>query len=243
MSIRGIIVRGPRAVLRRVGLDIVRLNPANANRRRLQALSDYGVSATLDVGAADGEFGQKLRSSGYRGRIVSFEPLRESYAALSQRIASDAGWTAVQSAVGDRDGTVDINVSGRSTSSSVLPMLPSHLRVVPESGYVSVETVPIVRLDSDVPKRLPGDAPLFLKIDVQGFEQSVLAGAVGILQRTAVIEVEVSTLPLYEGGALYVDILGFLAARGFRLISWEDVLTDPRSGNLLQADCILVRNG
>jgi len=70
----------------------------------------------------------------------------------------------------------------------------------------------------------------------------VLAGAAATLESTDVIEVEVSTLPLYEGSILCAQMIAKLDSLGFRLISWEDVLSDPQSGYVLQADCIFVRS-
>jgi hypothetical protein len=53
-----------------------------------------------------------------------------------------------RAAVGDRDGEVDINISGNSVSSSVLTMLGSHSSAAEGSAYVGAERTSLVRLDS-----------------------------------------------------------------------------------------------
>jgi hypothetical protein len=56
-----------------------------------------------------------------------------------------------------------------------------------------------------------------LWIDVQGAELLVFKGAEEMLQKTEYIYVEVSEIPLYEGGAAYSDLKALLGDLGFRL--------------------------
>ena len=233
----------PRRIIRRLGYDVVRYSnrPNGANARRLQALKDNRVDVVLDVGASVGDYANKLRESGYRGRIISFEPLARSYQMLMAASSNDGAWQAVHTAIGDRDGTASMNESGRSTSSSILQMAPSHVAAAPDSVYVSHEQISIRRLDAILGELVRPDDRLYLKLDVQGYEASVLAGATDTLKATRVVEVEVSMVSLYEGSMLYAEMIHFLDALGFHLISWEDVFTDPRTGYVLQSDCIFAR--
>lgn len=237
------IFRVPRILLRMMGYDIIRHSESvtDANARRLRALKEARIDVILDVGAAEGIYGDKLRQSGYSERIISFEPLSESYQKLRDRSRQDGEWIAVHAAIGDRDGEASINVSGRSTSSSLLPMASSHVAAAPDSAYVSREVIPIKRLDTVLAGLIRPHDRLYLKIDVQGYEEGVLAGATETLKSTHVVEVEVSMVQLYEGSILYAQMIEKLDALGFCLISWEDVFTDPESGYVLQSDCIFVR--
>jgi FkbM family methyltransferase len=210
--------------------------------RRLAAIRRGRVELVLDVGAAGGDFGRKLRASGYDGDIVSFEPLSASFQSLAHAAAGDSRWRTIRSAVGDREGTAEINISGTAVSSSLLPMEPLHVETIPASKYEGRETAPIWPLDA-LAGELPAPlrrGPVYLKIDVQGYESLVLDGARETLSRTAAIEVEVSLKPLYRGSTLFRDMLARLEGLGFTLASWEDVLTDRESGFVLQADCIFV---
>ena len=56
---------------------------------------------------------------------------------------------------------------------------------------------------------------MFLKIDAQGYEAEVLAGAAGLLERLAGIQLEMSLVPLYEGERAFRAMLDELAALGF----------------------------
>jgi FkbM family methyltransferase len=237
------VLRYPRSLVRKLGYDVVRYSNALtvANARRLYALAENEIDVVLDVGASEGNYATKLRESGYSGRIISFEPLGESYDRLLAASSGDDAWQAVKTAIADHDGTETINVSGRSTSSSLLRMAPSHLAAAPDSAYVSQEQVPVKRLDTVLTSLVRPEDNLYLKIDVQGYEASVLAGAVETLKATRAVEVEVSMVSLYEGSILYAQMIQIFDTIGFHLISWEDVLTDPRTGYVLQSDCIFTR--
>ena len=67
----------------------------------------------------------------------------------------------------------------------------------------------------------------FLKIDVQGAELDVLEGAVRTLARTAVVELEVEFVPLYEGQPLFAELDGFMRRNGFLLHRLVDVSGRP----------------
>ena len=237
------MLRLPRALVRKFGYDVVRYTEAlsAADARRIRALKDARVDVVLDVGASEGNYGGKLRQSGYTGRIISFEPLSNSFERLIAASRHDTAWRAVHTAIGDHDGEASINVSGRSTSSSLLPMASSHIAAAPDSAYVNHEQISIKRLDSVLKDLIRPEHRLYLKIDVQGYEANVLAGAPETLRRTRIVEVEVSMVPLYEGSVLYSEMIQRLDRLGFQLISWEDVLTDPRTGYVLQSDCIFAR--
>ncbi len=71
-------------VLRRAGYDLVRLNEDSHLWRRNRLIKLAGVNLILDVGANTGEFAKTMRAYFYRGRIVSFEPLREAFGKLDR---------------------------------------------------------------------------------------------------------------------------------------------------------------
>jgi hypothetical protein len=46
-----------------------------------------GVDLALDVGAAQGQFARQLRNVGFRGKIISFEPLSTTFSVLKPNAA------------------------------------------------------------------------------------------------------------------------------------------------------------
>lgn len=202
----------------------------------LRLLRRFEVDLVLDVGANAGQFGRHLRAMGYRGRMVSFEPLAQPFRKLRFNTATFPNWQAVQIALGDRDETRTIHVAGNSQSSSFLEMLPQHLAAAPKSAYVGTEAVTVRRLDGVIDQYCGPRDRVFLKIDTQGFEAAVLRGAGQSLARCIGVQLEMSITPLYQGELLLPELIGEMKERGFALMDLKPGFFDPRTGELLQLD-------
>ena len=208
----------------------------------MRVLSTHNVNLVFDVGANIGQFGRSLREAGYRGRIVSFEPLSAAWEQLAAASSKDSLWeVAPRAAIGSEDGEIDLHVAGNSVSSSALEMLSMHENTAPESRYVGSEKAPLRRLDSVGLEYLRPDSVPILKIDTQGYEDRVLHGASGIMDRIMGLQIELSLVPLYEGQMLFNDLIDYVKTAGFDLWGLWPEFTDPRSGRLLQVDATFFR--
>lgn len=238
------VKRALRDLARRAGVEVRRRSVLSSPDLRLLALIDrQGIDLVLDVGANRGQYGRHLRALGYQGRILSYEPLSEAHATLTQAAAGDAAWeVGPRVAVGAEAGTVTLNVAGNSASSSVLGMLPLHVSAAPHSAYVGKEEVRLERLDvlaAEAVARHRGRT--LLKVDVQGYERPVLEGAAELLSDVTAIQSELSLAPLYEGQPLLADMVAYLAGLGFELHSLGDGFTDAATGRMLQVDGLFCR--
>jgi len=230
-----------RNVAKSCGYEILGPSRAYATERSLAGLlRQQQINLVLDVGANAGWFADDLRASGYKERIVSFEPLASVHAQLRNRAVGIPNWTiAERTAIGAETGSVEIHISGNSVSSSILDMLPSHSEAEPQSSYVGSETVPVNRLDDLCPLS-PADRVL-LKIDVQGYERQVLEGAPRILGACYAVITEMSLSSLYEGQMLASELWSLLSAQGFEPWSLEPGFRHPVTGRMLQIDGTFVR--
>jgi FkbM family methyltransferase len=230
-----------KSAARRLGVELLRFNPTNSlDAARPLVLRDQGVDLVVDVGANEGQWARELRAEGYKGTIVSFEPLSAAYARLTQAARADAAWIVHRRALGDHDGEGRLNVAGNAgASSSLLTMAESHERAAPDSRYIAQEIVPVSRLDA---LELPAGKRLMLKLDVQGAERAVLAGAQATLERVRIIECELSLVELYGGQALMGELVQWLGGMGFALWGLRPGLADGVRGQLLQADGLFVRD-
>lgn len=225
-------------MLRRLGLEVGRSRWA-VQPRRVQILNSSCVDLVLDVGANFGQYGEELRDSGWKGRILSFEPGSVAYRRLQERVAGDPLWEARQVALGDTTGELILNVSEESRFSSALDVRPETVERSPTFRYTSTETVPVERLDS-LAAELSAER-LAVKVDVQGFERQVLDGGAETLKRVHVFEMELTAHPVYEGQMLVVEAMQRMADVGLVLSLVENIYVDVVSGRSLQFNGVFVR--
>jgi FkbM family methyltransferase len=224
------------------GFDLVRFRPqSHWLARRASLLRAFEVDLVVDVGANDGEYGRSLRRLGYRGAIVSFEPLPDAAARLRSNHLRDEHWRSYELALGDAPGSAELYIAGNSASSSLLAMLPSHERYAPGSAYVGRTTVRVTTLDALADDVLGSAVRPFLKIDTQGSEGRVLDGARQCMARFVGVQLELSIEPLYEGAPGYIDMLARVQAEGFTLMSIEPGFSDLETGRMLQFDAVAFR--
>jgi FkbM family methyltransferase len=229
-------------LLQSVGIDIKKHNPHNsAEIRRALILRNQHIQLVLDIGANVGAYGRSIRRYGYKGKIVSFEPSSETYECLAKTCVTDPQWDCHQMALGETPTQIELNIAGNSASSSILEMTDLHKTAAPSSAYTGTEMVEMDRLDTVREKNNWDTMATWLKIDVQGYEQQVLNGGIETLKQVKVIELELSLATLYKGQALYLEMIQNLKKLGFELYSTENVLTDPKSGQVSQLDGIFVR--
>ena len=58
---------------------------------------------------------------------------------------------ALQTAIGEENGEIEIQIAGNSHSSSILDMLDTHVRAAPDSKYIGKEKDALRTLDSIAP--------------------------------------------------------------------------------------------
>lgn len=233
----------PRLLLRRLGVELRRYTPEASDQARLAALlRSNRVDLVLDVGANTGQYARSLRALGYRGRIVSFEPLARAHSALARAAARDPDWeVAPRMALGAGRGELVLNVSENLVSSSPRPVAAITLEAAPAAREIGRESVPVERLDAAAGAYLKDGARTLLKLDVQGYEDAVLDGAGRLLDRLAGIQLELSLVALYEGQPLAWSLHQRLAGLGFEAFAFLPGFTDPRSGRMLQMDGVYFR--
>lgn len=236
MSAKSTVANALATGLGRRGFEL-RRHPA---ARRQAMLAKHQIDLVLDVGAASGGFGRTLRSFGYAGQIVSFEPLAAAFAELSASIVADTAWSARNVALGSEPGEAIINVASNSTSSSLLPMLGSHIDAAPSVRYVGKETIAVATLDDEAHELTAACQRPFLKIDTQGFERDVIAGGEQTVSACTGVQLELSFVPLYEGGMLADEAISWAYDHGFHLVGIEQGYAAP-SGEVLQIDGVFIR--
>jgi FkbM family methyltransferase len=201
------------AICKRFGVALSRASNA---RDLIDFIRDREIDTVIDVGANIGQFGQALRSMGYRGKIISFEPIASEYQTLTKKVAGDSNWKVHPFGLGTVAGEATINVSEDSSYSSILPLSDAAIQFDQKAVVERNETIQMRTLDQ-VASCLSGK--ILLKIDTQGYEKQVIEGGRHTLPRLKGIWMELPIIHLYEGNwkfheaIQYMDDLGFVPAQ------------------------------
>lgn len=229
------------SLLHRTGLDFKRF-PTPEMRNLIAFLKKNDVSICLDVGANRGQYAKLLRSSGFQGEILSFEPQSKAFIDLEKQLKKDKFWKGFNIGFGDINGVSVINISKNSVSSSILNFEGNvSVNASPETIFIDKEEIILKRIDTFMEEeKIAGK--IFLKIDAQGFESKILDGVGECFDRIFAIQLELSYVALYEGEKLFDEMKTAIESKGFYLSSLQNGFTDPADGKLLQLEGIFFRD-
>jgi FkbM family methyltransferase len=195
--------------LERLGFEIRRVG---ADRGLMDFITSRGVNIVLDVGANVGQFGELLRLKGYKGKIISFEPISAIYQTLAAKAAADGNWKASNFALGAESGNTMINVSSASVFSSILPPTKAAFQHDTKAVVSRTENIEVRKLD-DICINLSGN--MLLKVDTQGYEKSVLEGGQQMLPTMKGVLLELPIVHLYEGTWRFHEAVEYMSRAGF----------------------------
>lgn len=227
--------------IKKVGVQMEKYFNADL-KRRMKIISAYQIDTLFDIGANVGRYALIMRKAGYSGKIISFEPMSAAFEQLKNNSKNDKNWIINHYGLGNENTETEINISNNSYSSSILNIMPSHVESAPNSRYVAKEEIQLKTFDSVFNSFYEKGSRIMMKIDTQGFEKQVLEGAENSLKNIDILQLEMSLVPLYENEMLYLDMIHYLSSKGFHLYSLESGFSNPKTGQLLQADGIFVRN-
>jgi len=190
--------------------------------RQLFAL--LAPDCVFDVGANEGQYARELRRGGFAGTILSFEPQPDVYPRLAAAAKDDPRWHTFPVALGREPGTAAFNVmAGDVFSSFRAPVAGGDFadaNTVRQTVDVRVE-----RLDALLPQLRAehGFVRPFLKMDTQGFDLEVLAGAGAEARAFCALLSEVSLRRLYADAPTMEQSLAAFRDAGFVLAALHSV--------------------
>ncbi|HZB52937.1 MAG TPA: FkbM family methyltransferase, partial [Reyranella sp.] len=197
----------------------------------------------VDVGANDGYYTLfAARRVGPSGRVVAAEPSSRERAHLQRNLGRNGldNVTVVPAAIGAASGLADLHLAhgvhaGHNTLGSF-----AHDDVV----RASLERVPIEPLDAVI-ARLALAQVDFVKIDVEGAEARVIAGAATVLKSMRpILLLEVNDKALRAQGNCADSLIGTLRGElGYEIFVFSPVsglLEAPRDGDPLSANVVAI---
>jgi FkbM family methyltransferase len=235
-------------LLRRIGFDVVRWP-----RRPDDGVVDWALEAVLrsrdinciiDVGGNKGDFGQLVRTLGYKGRIVSFEPSPSILPALRAVAARDAQWEVRPVGLSAEAGTAELRLHKAPTLDSLLPALPGVVDQIPLMEEVGTATVTLSTLAIEYPSIISGiDAPrVLLKSDTQGHDAEVLLGAKGLPLEIVAVHVELVAQPMYESQPRMTKVMDILLDDGFAPVAFQPFFHSSDRLRMVELDGLFMRS-
>jgi FkbM family methyltransferase len=221
-------------VFRTVGLDV---HPWRGTRTSmeevLQHLAERGFQprTVIDVGVAYGT--HELYATFPKAKHLLVEPLAEFEPHIAKVVAAyDCEY--VQAAAASREGSITLDVRSEPSWSSVYDPAPEF---GVERTSREVKTVTVDGLCRE--KGLEG--PYLLKVDVEGAELDVLAGAAEVLKSTEAVLLEVTFPQEYPEAPTFADVIRTMDEKGFAAYDIFDLRTWHRPPVLHQGDFVFVK--
>lgn len=200
----------------------------------------YDIDVVLDVGANHGQFGLMTRQLGYGGEMHSFEPVAATFDKLSVAASGDKGWHIHRIGLGECAKRVSINVTKSSDLSSILAPNDFGKEKYRNMALDHQEEIEIRTLDSIVDDQQLHGKRILLKMDTQGYDLNVFAGAARSLDSICCILSELSITPIYSGMPDYQTALRTYEGAGFQMSGIYPVSRN-KDLSIIEMDCCLVK--
>jgi FkbM family methyltransferase len=154
----------------------------------------------FDVGANVGQYAQRLRQSGFRGPIFSFEPNPIAFEELKRNASFDPDWHCFSNAIGAQTRRASFNIMKADDFSSFLDPAADALDCKEMNIVERVIEVEVRSLDDCVPQLQSehGFTNPFLKMDTQGFDLEVLRGGSNVLNQFCGVLSEIPVWKIYD---------------------------------------------
>ena len=241
-------MRALRSLVQQVALDTLSISISKAKfvgrqhekyiLRRF--LKEFEIDCVFDVGANHGQYADLVRSIGYRGPIVSFEPIPALAHRLKARAANDGRWSIEQIALDETVRDVTFNILASTNFSSIKTPKPNDglFSEYTKSIQLLSLTTGLLSQYIDRYKDKYNFSRPFLKMDTQGNDLAVAKGAGAKLSEFVGIQSELSVRPIYEDQPDIFDALRFFEQHGFAMCSF--LSTHDHFPLLVEVDCIVV---
>ncbi len=199
-------------------------------------------AAVLDVGAFEGETVLKFLDELPGVPIHAFEPTPAPAAVLRRRMKPFSNVRVHQCALADKTGTLTFHLNAAAVTNSLLENASCDYRPFEEAqAHIGQLEVEALKLDDWAAKFVP-EGKLVIKLDVQGAERLVIAGASNLLAagRITAFYSEVCLIPQYEGQATFDQVDDAMRQAGFVLFNIYPCSKDP-TGRAAWTDALWVR--
>jgi FkbM family methyltransferase len=216
--------------------------PRMLEKLNMEWFQSLNIDTVLDIGGNKGQFTKTISVLLPEARIYGFEPLPFCFDEFQKFADKNQLVKVFNVGIGDVSGKMSFESDSFSPSSSFLKMTDIHRQAYPYAGKeIKTVDVKIVRLDGFITsEKINLGNSLFIKIDVQGYEDKVLAGGKETIKKAKIVIVETSFSVLYESQPLFGEIYQTFHDLGFSFSGMLEQSVNPVTGEVLQGDAIFI---
>ncbi|MDD2934519.1 MAG: FkbM family methyltransferase [Methylotenera sp.] len=231
-----------KVIAEKLGYELIKKKKDASLKSHLQRiLKQYEIDLVLDVGANQGQYGKMLRNLGYKGEIISFEPVRSAYEKLKESTEKDNLWKVFKLGLSDKKGVTQINVFKSSVFSSLLKPNEFGQNSFKKMEQSVTEEIDLDTLDNFLNANHIKNKRIFLKMDTQGHDLNVFFGTRNSIATIVGIQSEISFQPIYENMPNYHESLKEYEGAGFMATGLYPV-SRSASGAIIEMDCVMLNN-
>lgn len=186
----------------------------------IQLLGCTKLECVVDVGANHGDFSLAVSAYNPALRVLLFEPLPSLQCGLESRRRHFPGWQIDHRALGRAEATMNLQlVEGQDDIGTLAAFSDSYIKATGvEKARILTTPCKVTTLDIALDQYKIERVDL-LKIDVEGYEFELLAGATDCLRFVESIIIEISYIRKdFAVTDPLVDLLRILTPYGFRVI-------------------------
>ena len=195
------------------------------------------IDFVIDGGANQGQWATEVKKAFPDLDIISIEPILNAFEILQSEASKYSRWIAINAALGEEESTLIMHVASNDGQSSSLLKPKDHLEYYPTVSFNASQETRVITLDS---LQIPHDKKVFLKLDLQGYELIALRGANNLLEKVVAIELEMTTIQMYQGQSTFLEVAAHLAECGFEIFSFADAFRGP-DGRSIYIDVLFRR--
>jgi FkbM family methyltransferase len=205
---------------------------------------EFNVDCVFDVGANRGQYAEMLRCRvGYKGHIISYEPIPAALNILSEKAKEDPNWEVIPSVLDETSGHRTFNIMKSDQFSSLLNPSTREVEHLSTPNTISekidVEARTLTQEFERFASKLDFKRP-FLKMDTQGHDLAVAKGAEAVLPRFVGLQTEMAIKRLYDGAPDFLTSIEFFRSKGFDLSAFVPN-NEGHFPQLIEIDGIFVR--
>jgi FkbM family methyltransferase len=229
------------SLLKPFGLRLTRVNGQSEQKLGLDCLFSvlkkfgFAPKHILDVGANHGNWTRKALDYFPEASYTLVEPQDHLKQYVQDLVNRGCKIQWIHGGAGDQPGIFPFTISHRDDSSTFTPALQPSSATNPRVS-VQVRTLNEIVCNSGLP------VPDMVKIDAEGFDLKVLAGASELFGKTDIFLVE-ATVCCTDYQNTVLDVIQFMAHAGYHVIDITELNRSPRDNVLWLCELAFLRNG